>query len=140
GSPSSSSCWASRSTCGGPAEGSERVAQRELDLVDATDPAVERLRGAGCRVIQPVVERERGDRRRIVERRSVGGVAAGLDQRSLIGEGRAERRQSDLAPILVQEVEEVEEVELQRELMPPELGDRLPDRHVEPVLRGAPAA
>src|SRR6267378_3909594 len=115
--------------------GSERVLQCQLDLVHAADPAVERLRGAGRRIVQPVVERERRDR--LAQRAC---VAPGLAQRPLIGERGAERRQPDLAPVLVQEVEEVEEVELQRELVPPVLRDRLPEGDVEPVLGGAAAA
>src|SRR5690606_39772849 len=46
----------------------------------------------------------------------------------------------DQAPILVQEVEEVEDVELHAHLVPAELRDRLPDREVQPVLERAAAA
>src|SRR5690606_4795568 len=59
---------------------------------------------------------------------------------TLVRERRAQRGQLDQAPIPVQEVEEVEDVELHRELVPTELRDRLPDRDVQPVLERAPAA
>src|SRR5207244_11100410 len=116
--------------------GSKRRAQRELYLVHAAaDAAVERPGSTGVRVVQPVVERERRNRLTQPSR-----VAAGHAQRRLLAEARVDRRELDLAPIFVQEVEEVEEVELQREVVSAVRWQRLPQRHVESALGGAAAA
>src|SRR6267143_3593027 len=103
--------------------GSERVLQCQLDLVDTPCiPAVEHFRGPGGRVVEAGVECERRDR--LTQRAR---VTPGLAQSYLLGERRVERRELDQAPVLVQEVEEVEHVDLQRELVSPVLRDRLPD-------------
>src|SRR5207244_10596282 len=101
--------------------GAERVLQCQLNLVATSCiPAVEHFRGPAGRVVEAGVERERRDR--LAQRARVAPILA---QGSLVRERRAEGRQLDQAPVLVQEVEEVEDVDLQRELVPPVLRDRL---------------
>src|SRR6185437_6841443 len=119
-----------------PTTGSERVLQSQLDLVNPrVIPAVKHFRGSGGRVVEAGIERERRDR--LAQRAR---VAPGLAQSYLLGERRVERRELDQTPVLVQEVEEVEHIDLQRELVPAVLRDRLPDGDVEPVLGRAAAA
>src|SRR3989442_12217692 len=110
---------------------SERVPQRQLHLVVAGQrrTAGERLRVQRRRVVQPRIERERGNRLRQRAR-----VAARLNQRRLIVECSTESRQLDLTPVRVEQVEEIEDVELQRERLTPDRRDCLTDRQVEAVL------
>src|SRR6267378_576425 len=116
---------------------SERVPQRQLHLVIAGQggAAGERFRIQRRRVVQPRVEREGRNRLRQRAR-----VAARLNQRRLVVEDGAERGQLDLTPMRVEQVEEVEDVELQRQRLAPDRRNGLADRQVEAVLEWRTAA